>query len=128
MAGVSWFPFTKPITQVEKCQRSVKLRGTCRKNFTVANVNKSKYICSKLFLSGRPTEEYPNPIPAAGTSSDLLRAQKQKPRVLVRVNSGNVSSPEEKKRMVLLIALFKKIYIIIHYLYNLNFNAICILN
>lgn len=45
MAEVSWFPFPKPITQLEKCKRLVKLCG--RKNFTVANVNKSKYICSK---------------------------------------------------------------------------------
>ncbi|XP_052707529.1 uncharacterized protein LOC128182817 [Crassostrea angulata] len=95
MEGVSWFPFPKPITQLEKCQRWVKLCG--RKNFTVANVNKSTYICSKHFLSGRPTEEHPDPIPAAGTSLDILRAQKRKRRVLVRVNSGNVLGPEEKK-------------------------------
>lgn len=42
MEGVSWFPFPKPITQLEKCQSRVKLCG--RKISTVANVNKSTYI------------------------------------------------------------------------------------
>lgn len=92
MEGFSWFPFPKPITQLEKCQRWVKLCS--RKHFTVAKENKYTYICSKHFLSGRPTEEHPDPIPATGT---LLRTQRQKRRVLVRVNSENVLGPEENK-------------------------------
>lgn len=125
MEGVSWFPFPKPITQLEKCQRWVKLCG--RKNFTVANVNKSTYICSKHFLSGRPTEEHPDPIPAAGTSLDILRAQKRKRRVLVRVNSGNVLGPEEKKiKNGTSESIISKLNIIIQYFYNSNFNATCI--
>lgn len=63
----------------------------------VANENKYTYICSKHFLSGRPTEEHPDHIPAAVTSLDILRARRQKRRVLVRVNSENVLGPEENK-------------------------------
>lgn len=88
MEGFSWFP----LTQLEKCQRWVKLCS--RKHFTVAKENKYTNICSKHFLSGRPTEEHPDPIPATGT---LLRTQRLKRRVLVRVNSENVLGPEENK-------------------------------
>lgn len=95
MEGFSWFPFPKPIMQLEKCQRWVKLCS--RKHFAVAKENKYTYICSKHFLSGRPTEEHPDPIPATGTLLDILRAQRQKRRVLVRVNSKNVLGPDEKK-------------------------------
>ena len=94
MTGVTWFPFPKPFSQPEKCQRWVTLCG--RKNFTVANVNKATYICSKHFVSGGPTVEHPDPLPAAGTAIDVERAQRKKRRVLSRVEHGS-NGPDEKK-------------------------------
>ena len=97
MTGVTWFPFPKPFSQPEKCQMWVTLCG--RKNFMFANVNKATYICSKHFVSGGPTVEHPDPLPAAGTTIDVERAQRKKRRVLSRVEQCRVQMAQMKRKL-----------------------------
>jgi len=66
MKGVNFIPFPKPKKSEEKCKRWIAACG--RENFTVDNVKKWTYICSKHFVGGNgPTEEHPDPIPATYT-------------------------------------------------------------
>ena len=48
MKGVTFFPIPKPKTRCEECKIWVKACG--RKYFTVDNVTKHSYICSKHFV------------------------------------------------------------------------------
>uniref|UniRef100_A0A8W8NA25 Uncharacterized protein n=1 Tax=Magallana gigas TaxID=29159 RepID=A0A8W8NA25_MAGGI len=74
------------------------IKGSGKRKINIECRLSPKFIQNKRFpLCRGPTEKHPDPIPAAGTSLDILRAQKRKRRVLVRVNSGNVLGPEEKK-------------------------------
>lgn len=67
MDNVYFIPFPKPKTQKEKCERWVRLCG--RKYFTVENIRKETYMCSKHFVGGKgPTKEHPDPLPALATS------------------------------------------------------------
>ena len=70
MQGVTWTPFPKPKTKLEKCQRWVYACG--RGDFTVDNVKKWTYICSKHFVGGKgPTAEHADPIPATYTPEQV---------------------------------------------------------
>lgn len=89
MHGVTWIPFPKPIRQFERCKKWVDLCG--RKHFTTTRVNKATYICSKHFVDGRPSENHPDPLPAIGTSYDVMKAAKPKRRVLKRVKPDIVN-------------------------------------
>lgn len=76
MHGVFFIPFPKPVTQLDKCKTWVSLCG--RKNWSVANVNKHTYICSRHFIGGNgPTADHPNPVPASGTAIEKRRAEKR---------------------------------------------------
>ena len=66
MQGVTWITFPKPHKDLEKCKKWARACG--RATFTHEKVNKWTYICSKHFLyPNGPTEEHPDPIPAAFT-------------------------------------------------------------
>lgn len=69
MKGISWINFPKPKTNLDKRQ----WMATCgRKNFTVKDVKKWTYICSKYFVDGRgSTEENPDPLPAHYTPEQV---------------------------------------------------------
>ncbi len=67
MEGVVFCRFPSKLKMRDKCLKWVK---ACRRlNFTIDNINKHTYFCSKHFVGGKsPTELKPDPIPA--TSSD----------------------------------------------------------
>ncbi|NP_001268902.1 uncharacterized protein LOC556846 [Danio rerio] len=69
---VKFFPFPKPKTQGEKCRAWIRQCGRPHSQLNVDRINKNTYICSKHFVNGRPTPEYPNPI-AAHPELDLRR-------------------------------------------------------
>ena len=64
MEGVSFIPFPKPATQMEKCLRWISLCGRPKDKFNVSKINKDTYICTKHFVDGKPSVDYPDPIPA----------------------------------------------------------------
>ncbi|XP_061186814.1 uncharacterized protein LOC133194932 [Saccostrea echinata] len=91
MDGVKFIPFPKPKTQLEKCQRWVRLCG--RKHFTVESIRKETYICSKHFVGGNgPSDSHPDPLPAVSTEFErnLLSAKKKR--------KPPTSRPSPKKR------------------------------
>ena len=63
MRGVFFIPFVKPHIDMEKCKRWV---NACRRvKFTINNVRKWTYICSKHFVGGAgPTIDHPDPVAA----------------------------------------------------------------
>ena len=73
MKEVTFFPIPKPKTRLEECKIWVKACG--RKNFTVDNVTKHSYICSKHFVENRPTEKYPHPV-TAGSKENVKPCRK----------------------------------------------------
>ena len=97
MEGVCFIPFPKPKTQLEKCERWVRLCG--RKFFTVENIRKETYICSKHFVGGKgPTKEHPDPLPALATSFErnrLLSKRKRKSPL----KRPNIHKPSKRKRL-----------------------------
>lgn len=66
MRDVTFWPIPKPKTRLR--ETLVWVKACNRKNFTVKNVNKHAYVCSKHFVEGQPTEKYPYPV-IAGSSS-----------------------------------------------------------
>ena len=92
MNGVTFIPFPKPKTQLEKCQRWVRLCG--RQYFTVESIRKETYICSKHFVGGNgPTDAHPDPLPAVSTNFErhILSSKKKRKAPTAR------SSPKKKR-------------------------------
>ena len=90
MGNVNFIPFPKPKTQREKCERWIRLCG--RKYFTVDNIRKETYICSKHFKGKNgPTKEYPDPLPALATSVErkLWLSKRKRKSPLKRCNQLN---------------------------------------
>ena len=63
MKGVRFVTFPHKKQNREKCRRWVD--ACYRADFTLEDVTKYRYICSKHFVGGHgPTAEHPDPIPA----------------------------------------------------------------
>ncbi len=77
MRGVFFIFFPKPNKNREKCLRWINACN--RKYFTLKNITKDVYTCSKHFVGDRgPTTEHPHPIPGMATSYDVRQLSKQK--------------------------------------------------
>ncbi|CAG2224423.1 unnamed protein product [Mytilus edulis] len=74
MSGVEFFPIPKPKTRMQETLQWVKACG--RKNYTVANVNKHAYVCSKHFIDGRPTAMHPYPTIATLSNQVVHKSRK----------------------------------------------------
>lgn len=101
MGNVVFIPFPKPKTQRSKCERWVRLCG--RKFFTVDNVRKETYICSKHFVGGNgPTDSHPDPLPAVSTEFErkLLSSKKKRKPPGTRLSSHQktIVTPHPGKR------------------------------
>ncbi|XP_078618709.1 uncharacterized protein LOC144886133 [Branchiostoma floridae x Branchiostoma japonicum] len=66
--GVRFYPFPKPKTKFVECLRWIKACGRPNSQLNVSKVTKHSYVCSKHFVDGRPTERFPDPIPADGSA------------------------------------------------------------
>ncbi|KAK0140000.1 hypothetical protein N1851_023107 [Merluccius polli] len=60
--GVEFLPFPKPKTKLDKCREWIKQCGRPHSQLNVSKITKN--TCSKHFVNGRPTSEFPNPIAA----------------------------------------------------------------
>ena len=78
MNGVKFFPFPKPKSKLERCKAWIKACG--RKNFTINNVTRNTYVCSKHFHNGQPSDCYPDPFSA--DLSEKLQVQLMQPKRL----------------------------------------------
>ncbi|CAC5398095.1 unnamed protein product [Mytilus coruscus] len=74
ISGVEFFPIPKPKTKLQETLQWVKACG--RKDFTVANVNKHAYVCSKHFVDGRPTTIHPYSIIATPSKHIVHKSRK----------------------------------------------------
>ena len=72
MENVKFFPFPKPKTKLLQCKAWIAACG--RKDFTVENITKNSYVCSKHFRDGMPTETHPNPYNA--TTAAITKKRK----------------------------------------------------
>ncbi|XP_023930135.1 uncharacterized protein LOC106156101 [Lingula anatina] len=91
MEGVYFIAFPKPKTQLEKCLTWIRACGRPHRQFSVKNVTKNTYICSKHFKNAiGPTSDYPDPIPF--DSSVFRKARKARKRLLQEVESDEDNS------------------------------------
>ncbi|XP_051795782.1 uncharacterized protein LOC110964897 isoform X2 [Acanthochromis polyacanthus] len=67
--GVDFFPFPKPKTQEERCRVWIEQCGRPHDQLNPSKINKNTYVCSKHFVDGRPTTEFPNPVAALSSFS-----------------------------------------------------------
>ncbi|CAG2233572.1 unnamed protein product [Mytilus edulis] len=74
MSGVEFFPIPKPKTRLEDTLQWVKACG--RKDYTVGDVNKHAYVCSKHFVDGRPTTLHPYPIMTTPSKQTVHKSRK----------------------------------------------------
>ncbi|XP_030003765.1 uncharacterized protein LOC115428719 isoform X2 [Sphaeramia orbicularis] len=79
--GVVFYPFPKPKTQGDKCGIWIKQCGRPYSQLNPSKVNKNTFVCSKHFLMGKPTPEYPHPVsavPVPGEQSTPLGARRKR--------------------------------------------------
>uniref|UniRef100_T1IZP6 THAP-type domain-containing protein n=1 Tax=Strigamia maritima TaxID=126957 RepID=T1IZP6_STRMM len=89
MKNITFYPFPNPRNQRNKSIRWIKACGLV--NFTVDDLTKWTYICSKHFVGGQgPTEEHPDPLPltvaeemAANSNGKIKRTENGKNGVKV---------------------------------------------
>lgn len=76
MNNVTFVKFVQPNEDLEKCKRWVQ---ACRRqHFSVKNVSSHMYICSKHFVGGKPSEDYPDPLPPG--KMDFLEKKRSRKR------------------------------------------------
>jgi len=99
MEGITFIPFPKPKTQLQKCERWVRLCG--RKYFTVSSIRKDTYICSKHFVGGNgPTEEYPDPLPAVSTEFERRLLSSKRKRKPPNDRCSPIAKKRQRKRLI----------------------------
>ncbi|KAH3868928.1 zinc finger protein 423-like isoform X3 [Dreissena polymorpha] len=64
VGNVIFHPFPKPKRHLDRCLRWIKACGRPHDQLNVGKVdgNYNLYVCSKHFIDGAPSEEYPDPI------------------------------------------------------------------
>ncbi|XP_042566525.1 zinc finger MYM-type protein 4 isoform X3 [Clupea harengus] len=72
--GVVFIAFPKPKTQEERCRLWIKQCGP-QSQLNISKINKHTYVCSKHFVNGQPTPEYPNPVLAVQVPGQTRREQ-----------------------------------------------------
>ncbi|KAK7090809.1 uncharacterized protein [Littorina saxatilis] len=74
--GVVFIPFVKPGKHnyhLDRCLRWIKACGRPHTQLSVDKLKPWTYVCSKHFVDGKPTEENPDPLPAADGSQPKTR-------------------------------------------------------
>ncbi|XP_070186608.1 uncharacterized protein [Littorina saxatilis] len=74
--GVVFIPFVKPGKHnyhLDRCLRWIKACGRPHTQLSVDKLKPWTYVCSKHFVDGKPTEENPDPLPAADGSHPKTR-------------------------------------------------------
>ncbi|KAJ8387991.1 hypothetical protein AAFF_G00147820 [Aldrovandia affinis] len=61
---IRFFPFIKPKSNPEKCRLWIKLCGRPHTQLNTSKINRHSFVCSKHFVNGKPSPEYPNPASA----------------------------------------------------------------
>src|SRR5207249_4169548 len=75
MENVTFFHFPNKKREPEKCLRWV-MACKRRKNFGIDKISTHSYICSKHFKGQiGPTPEYPDPISATASESQVMKQQ-----------------------------------------------------
>uniref|UniRef100_A0A8C6TVD4 THAP-type domain-containing protein n=1 Tax=Neogobius melanostomus TaxID=47308 RepID=A0A8C6TVD4_9GOBI len=102
VAGVKFYPFPKPKTKLQDCLQWIKQCGRPYYQLNVSKINKHTYVCSKHFVNGRPTPEYPNPIPAVQAQSRTIEqfgGSGNRRKFVVQEDSSSTSSiPAEESQ------------------------------
>ncbi|KAL2092960.1 hypothetical protein ACEWY4_010272 [Coilia grayii] len=70
--GVRFFPFPKPKSNPEKCRLWIKLCGRPHSQLNPSRINKHSFVCSKHFVNGEPSPDFPNPVPAIPGEGSLI--------------------------------------------------------
>ncbi|XP_007235875.3 uncharacterized protein si:dkey-20i10.7 [Astyanax mexicanus] len=75
--GVVFYPFPKPKTNLQKCQLWIRLCGRPHSRLNMDTITKNTYVCSKHFVNGAPTDEFPDPLDALD-EKDLPKSPPEK--------------------------------------------------
>ncbi|XP_062585057.1 uncharacterized protein LOC134255348 [Saccostrea cucullata] len=97
LIGVRLIPFPQPKQDQEKCLRWIKACGRPHHQLNVNNIdgNRNKVVCSKHFIGeNRPTQSYPDPIPACGGTCTPSRPLPNKRKAC----KSSKPTPKEKKQ------------------------------
>ena len=110
MMDVKFYSFPKLYLQVSlnentvKCRNCIQACGRCYSQWNLQKIDqhykKHKYyyvVCSKHFPDGRPTDQFPNPVPAE-VSSQVEKAPKRKAPIH---SKANVCTKKKKKKQFL---------------------------
>ncbi|CAL8326239.1 unnamed protein product, partial [Arctogadus glacialis] len=91
-----------PKTQQERCLRWIKQCGRPHSQLNVTKINKHAYVCSKHFVNGQPTPEYPDPVLAVQVSNQTReqlggcrKPPQKRCRLSVQDASGSTSSTDD---------------------------------
>ncbi|WAQ96029.1 hypothetical protein MAR_028719 [Mya arenaria] len=96
--GVEFLPFPKPKRNLNKCLRWIMACGRPQDqlNPEYVNGNYHLYVCTKHFPEGKPTEKFPDPLPAIATGFVKIAPKRPPPK------QRNATPPVPKaKRKVL---------------------------
>ncbi|MED6290030.1 hypothetical protein CHARACLAT_008913, partial [Characodon lateralis] len=81
--------------QLERCLQWIKQCGRPHSQLNVSKINKHAYVCSKHFVNGKPTPEYPNPVVAVQVlnhTREQLGASRKPPKHRLGLAELNASS------------------------------------
>ncbi|KAM3611186.1 uncharacterized protein V6R79_014647 [Siganus canaliculatus] len=71
--GIRFIPFPKPKSNPEKCLLWIKLCGRPHTQLNPSKIDKNSFVCSKHFVNGTPSVEYPHPVPALPDGGEEVR-------------------------------------------------------
>ncbi|XP_053406546.1 uncharacterized protein LOC123546666 [Mercenaria mercenaria] len=105
--AIVFFPFPKPLSDIEKCHRWIRLCGRPHEQLNLKILqerSKAKhiYVCSKHFIDGKPTTANPDPEPASRYEKVTPARRPPKPRAH--------SEPPKKKIRTALSETFRYIF------------------
>ncbi|KAI4892062.1 hypothetical protein NFI96_022369 [Prochilodus magdalenae] len=80
VVGVVFYPFPKPKTNLQKCQLWIRLCGRPQQRLNTNTISKNTYVCSKHFINGAPTDEFPDPLDALDEKNTPKSPPKKKQR------------------------------------------------
>ena len=113
--SVTFISFPKPVSDLDKCQRRIKLCGRAKDQLIVEKLGskrgKDVYICSVHFVGRNvPNEEYPYPLPAIslGTLSTKPKKARRPPRVrsTPQPPSQHPSKPSSSETVSAIMTIF----------------------
>ncbi|KAH3846034.1 uncharacterized protein LOC127873593 isoform X1 [Dreissena polymorpha] len=94
VGGIEFIPFPKPKRDYDKCKRWIKACGRPHEqlNVNTVNDNYNMFVCSKHFKEGKPTAQFPDPLPAVTLGHRLTKVKQPLKKI-------SVTNPAPRKKL-----------------------------